>query len=363
MRFQVLYALILFSFFCGMTASGESSIRKSCIQARKLKMVTSSADLRNVVCDLRRDYAAEAPVQALANQLLAVLEKGKDLKAWETDPQIKVSLRSLTRALNEVAESAPIVSDTPLTLALAKHLDRWGDPQARVLKENFVAYIQSVDEVVRMTRTGREVTDCFKQTRGPLLSRTEVLAFPPDLAERGASMAFKIRPDSAQPGKYISTVLFNPAIPVIAALFYYVHEMKHGCNAPHYASREATREPSERQRDEFSQEHAVDELRAYRANVEFFKELSAGAPELVCNEFFTSDLFGTQVISTAEYNATIDEMIQDGTFPKHILAVYASLQAIRPQGIFQLNSEGKAKPELRPEVMQKLEDEGFRIKK
>ncbi len=66
----------------------------------------------------------------------------------------------------------------------------------------------------------------------------------------------------------------------------------------------------------------VDEMRAYTVTANIFKELAARSPGFVCNYTYRSGLWGSQLITTAEYHSTLENKLRDGTYVHFLVEQY-----------------------------------------
>lgn len=336
-------------------ARAESVIRKSCPLARQVSIVSSPSGFKDAVCSLREVYPGSTEVKSLADDVLSSVSKLK------SDPALDTALEKLSTALNKTDRKVASSRSTPLSLAMKSLVDKWGDSKVRSNPANRNAYINDLNHILQQTKAGRDVLNCFAQAKGPLISGEQIIDFPEEHKAKGIAMSFDLVEDPENPGKYIKTIYFNAEHSPIMALILYAHEMKHGCNSNVIAQNDEKLKDPSQDFTKIYQNRAVDEIRAYRVSVEFFKELAQEAPDLVCNNYSTSTIFGRQVLSSAEYNAKLDEMYQDGTFPQYLISKYSAMGSIPAKYVFKTGKIGKQTKSLRDDLIQSLKAEGFSV--
>jgi hypothetical protein len=317
---------------------------------------------------MREKYPESQKVKTLTGDVLKVISRlkasGDDaFSPWDTDLTLKVVLEDLSNTLNQVKPKSMAAPTTPLGRAVKNLMETWGNSEVRSKPSNRKAYLNDLNHILQMTQTGKEVLDCYAKAKGPLISGEQIVDFPEEQKERGLAMAFQVNPDPAKPGKYIKTIYLNVEPSPISTLTSYAHELRHGCSSSRHAeNRQKMKNPKQDLSKEF-QDRALDEMRAYHTEVEFFKELAQSAPDLACNEYSTSAIFGTQVLSSSEYRATIDEMFQDGTFPRYLISKYAELELIPADAVHKSGPDGSQGKELSDDLIRSLNAEGFKVKK
>lgn len=343
--------------FYAANASAASSIREVCAQARNVSVVSSLADLQGAVCDIRERHSIDPMIQGLTGQVFASIQRIQNTpreKDWPADPELETRLARLGEGMNRIQPKAAPVVTSELGRALHDLQSRWGDPETRGKASNTAPYLADLERVLNMTRTGKAVLECYAAARGPLISGERVLPLTDAHRAQGAAMAFEVEEDPQQPGKYLKTLRFDAAQSPMATLEILAHEYQHGCAANKRASIQKI-PPSDTAVRLRTMEVSIDEMRAYRTGVEMSKELTRAAPELACGDYRLGELFGRQVISSAEYAAKIDEMLADGTFPRFLLASYARAKVI--EGSLVLDEHGH----LLPITARAMESNGFRV--
>jgi hypothetical protein len=353
------------------TANASSVIRQYCSEARSISLVSSPQDLVKASCDIGEVFSAEPNILSLTQQIIKLTKSLRASSEWKNNNKLNDSLEKLSEALNQAPKKATSPHTTPLALALNEIATKWHDSKMR--SAHHADYIKDFNQVLAMTNTGRQVLDCYQKAQDPLITGEQIEQISEEQKANGVSMAFTLLEDQKSPGKYVKTILFDEDTSPMTALFLYAHEMKHGCNSKisvkifqymdtHNSSNTPRREIA-LEKEKNDQLMAIDEMRAYKINVELFKEMAQAAPEVVCNEYYVSNIFGKQIISSAEYNAKMDEMIEDGTYPLHLISQYAVDGAYWPENVLKSDDNGWATHELRLDLIKKLEAEGIHVKK
>jgi hypothetical protein len=377
----------IFLFSIGPSANAESVIRSYCSEARTLSTISTPADLEKTICHFQDQFPKNEKINFLSKRILEITSnlKSSGDKTWQDSFTLNYQLGLLNTELNSIEREKKSFSSNPIRTALKNLTEKWANIEQRTHNRN--EYLKDFNEILRMTKTGKSVLDCYNKTTGPLISGEQVIDLSKQAENQGVIMAFSLEADGAAPGKFLKTVHFNMKLAPVMALYAYAHEMKHGCNSNSIAKftkdfeevapkpyqpppRTPESEEEKNKKEAFledlilkrDQDYAIDEMIAYKVNVELFKELAKHAPEYACDDYNVGTLFGTQIISNAEYNALVDDMINNGTFPLHMISRYAGSGSYTAENVLE-TKDGLTVLKLRSDLIKKIEAKGFHVKK
>lgn len=388
--------IIIFALFSSVSfGQSQSKIRQYCPQSRDFSVIESAEELENKICEIQKIYSSDKRITEISGQVLktlnALITQGTS-EDWESDGALNESLNNLSSSINEHVKKGSTPPKTALGIELKKFREKWGSSESRW--KNSRGYLNDLTKIVKMTKTGQRVLDCYKKATSPLISGDyiKILEKPKDGSTYGF-MHFALVEDQNHYGKFIKTITFNPGFSPISALVSFTHELKHGCNSAQHARNEeilksppsvpelpdmSSSFPSDFAKKPFTAsaeamglktyrnvifEHPIDEMRAYKVSVELFSELAKNSPEAACDEYYVGFLFGKQPISSSEYHIKLDEMLQDGTYPLYLVSYYAAAGNLNPNYVLKLDEDGLPTNELSAELVEAMKKEGIYVKK
>ncbi|MBI2519074.1 MAG: hypothetical protein HYV97_01595 [Bdellovibrio sp.] len=341
------------------------------------------------------------------------------------DPKKKVEKEKLKNALNQLAnaimiekrKSSNITVPGPLRERLHDLMERFGKDsamaaaaKARNLDEYRQNYLTAMIDTLKLTPEGRKAVDCWQSFREDPFVGDEFVAPPPG-AVGGITAMFVTReaknrntlplirekkyftPPNDGKRRYIKRIIFNPDSDPIEILHTLEHEMQHSCSVKEdlklrdayidqedilrhkqetccpdnnitpacstcFQSEQAKLDQIKRARD---QDAIVDECRAYSSQVQFYKEIAQADPGLVCNYHYSSAAFNDQIVSSAQFQAATETMLNEGSFALLMGRDYSLTKGstLLPQNLFLDFTPGGPSPtQLRPELIIKLRDAG-----
>lgn len=379
--FKIAFYLSLSCFLSINTSRANSSIYKTCTNVRKIPIVATPQDLTIVMCGLKHNYANDQTISNLADSILNTLNILADQDTlssgeWSKNKKLNIDLETLSKKLSSANQTRKKVdSKTPLQKALLTLNSKWGDIKVRTRPENLLKYTNDFKKILSLTKTGKKVLECYENANGPLISGEKIIEIPTEQKMKGAKMAFTLEFDTNNPNKFFKKILFNSEESPLDSLNTFAHELQHGCNSLKQAelnlqlgqlppTDKLSIEEAEQEKNlirQIEQDNAVDEMRAYHVSVDMFKDLLEANPEYFCNSFIKSEIFGTQVLSTAEYAANLEDKFEDGSNPNYIISLYAAHGFYTPENVLVKNKDGLITNRLLPELIKKMKDAGVYV--
>jgi len=367
------YGCFLFIYLLSFPLWAKSPIREACGDSATsaLEKAETIDDLKSSICRFMSPQHTSKSVIGLSKSVLAMVEKVKkennDPKKWQENQDLENAIRNLAEAVKQAGRKTPPKNNSPLGAALNDLTKKYGTWPQRMADQN--GYVAALKKAVLMTKKGPEVFSCFSRTDGTNIKPAGVVEFPEDEADQkkpppkayGGTMAFVAYPmDEANPkGDWGKSLVFDWKADPMSAVTGLQHELKHACNATEHVS--CQKKALEHQdMTECDQLTAVDELRAYKFESEEFLELAKASPELVCSTSLVSLAYGKIPVRLADFIASNEEKIADGSFVNHIVPFYIQQQSLTSESSFyEKTADGKKK--WRADFLKRMKDAGFTL--
>lgn len=268
-------------------------------------------------------------------------------------------------------------------------------------------------DTLRMTEAGKKALKCWENKPGAPVVGDEFVVAPPGgntamyvtvntalYEEHDVLLSTGKKPSKPKKGEaptFVRRILINPDSDPIELLHTLQHEMIHSCGAAHdcktntdyqkeYAASQARSaaccpgdkptpecmacyDKEEKHMASFNrskdQDGLVDECRAFSAQVEFYKELAAADPGLVCNHQYRSGFYDNQIVSSGQYQAGSEKYLREGDFGLIVGRAYSIPKGapLNPRNLFSDYVPGGPPPtKLRPELVEKLKAAGCPVR-
>ncbi|MGZ6370908.1 MAG: hypothetical protein ACXWPM_09165 [Bdellovibrionota bacterium] len=258
-------------------------------------------------------------------------------------------------------ESAAAVS--PVRDSVAKFLRDYDQEGAR--RGNRGEYLRRLREVFAMTETGRKIESCFEAAENASVNDDQAIwideANPALKLSPELRAAFAPIENPPRSGHFLKTIFLSIKAKPIELLTEYAHERQHGCNATELsrsitALEKAPASPAARK--QLDRSRALDEMRAYHRELEFFTEVASALPdELVCGApLATGSLYGNRDMSMGEYFGDMKRRLEDGSWAPFLLSKMVELGFYKAENILVGRSLAQASsPRIQPDLLKEIQ--------
>lgn len=361
------------------------TVQELCQNARDVQIVKSREDFRREVCEIKQIGVGSQEVSRSADDVLKIFSHAPK-KNWDRDAKLQKALLKLSVAYGKAlqlplatpaSESEKLTeSQQKLAVKLQEFLSKYPTPEIRIQKKEM--YLEEMKEVLSLTKSGKEGLKCLADLKGaPLISSLKVLfKSDPKSAKYwndNSTMGINQDIDPQAKGKYQVNFRFNEEMNPIGALTMFGHELTHLCHESERCEwdvkvRQSKGVKAKAALVEFDQVSAIDELRAYRAENELYKEFAEVDPVTFCTRSFVSQHFGLQVKTSADTQNAIEKNLQKGTFLRDNIELYLKHGFYsRPESILKMKNrnvplrDAHGNVMLRDDLKEKARGAGFVI--
>lgn len=366
MQASLFVFILLFSF----SGWPKSPLRAVCDdkETEFLKKAVTIQDLEKSICRLVNFKSATASIQDLSYSVLEIVtkykEENKDQTNWRENQELDHAVRNLTAAVTQAGRSQSPKNKGPLASAMYNLTKKYGSFEQR--NADRTGYLDALRKTTLLTNSGRKVYACFANSDKNFKpghftdehSKDESNVPPP--LGYGGGMGFMVFPEEEKniDGLWEKAIVFNFKSDPIFALLSLQHEFKHACNADQAIKCAKKRVISTDHDASCDQEAAIDELQAYKFDTEALLEMAKSAPELVCSLSMISNSFGKVPVRRSDFQASYDELMQNGYFVDHLIKYYLETGTYSSENSFyETSTNGQKK--IRSDFLKKIEDAGF----
>ncbi len=339
-----------------MALAAPASLQQICVDNRPISKIEGAEDIKSNLLGLKHKFSDQDDITQTIDYILgSTLFKLEGAKKFNG---VGILFKDDQKRIADLINEKYLVSYTPssnrqLSRALGELVFNYNTLEKRSASR--MQYIHDIEEVIGLTKIGKETLHCFQAARTENTFTSRVL-FNEDLAEgnkifSGSWMEFRISQNPTSPVTYNKDVLFETALDPLHGLISYFHELKHGCSSKEFIQ---NREKSQTTSNDGYAFIFSDELRAYRAQLEFYKELAIDSPPLICNWHYVSDFLGKQIVTLGEFHATFEKLFTEGGFPRFLGEYYRDTKTYPEEAVFEKNNFTPAFQKVIREVSEKL---------
>lgn len=364
-----------------------ASVKEICgVKRAPMTRINDLESAKKAVLEIRSLYP-DSTVEQKANEVLsAIKELGLEPPSEDWEPvsplerdEYKIPLIALAKIIR-LKHIPPVFKPVKVdekSKALTRLFTEYGKMEQRFA--NPKGYYQRMIEVIATTSRGKQLIACFQAKDGPRIISSLVEFTPREesaLVDTGARAHYELRRHSS--GNYHKILSFDPGPYPTMALNMVAHELQHSCNTPefiklqdvlHDLDQKLDSSPADVEaRSTVAVKYAIDEMRAYKFEPEFFKELAVYHPAMFCNVFYVGSFYGRQVMSSADsMHSNESHMNNKNSFFHNLFEAYSarSYQAddyyVVDPDTLEIKRDAKGKRIMKEKVRQMFSLAGFPI--